>query len=324
MAEEQTKEATGQTGSPRKARPLTLVALVVMAVALVIALWFHREQQEAETRLQLSQQFIVTALLKPASEKLAIAEQHVGELNYGHAEEYLGQVLTMFDSASPVLGQFGSADFLHRCRSSVEEARSAVRSLSVDSLKKIQAARRQIEIAEVLVAQESIGWAKEQARSGNFAEAKAFLAQASTLFEDATRVEGMETTSSQDWRDEVITSLAKAQRSLNDFAETSVAELTALSREFNKVGLAKAREFLWAAERQIATKDYTDAKQSLMEAATMFEKAQQVEGMERQDWIDDVVSGLGKAQKAVNDFAEKATPVIDRSLKALEQALSGR
>jgi len=174
------------------------------------------------------------------------------------------------------------------------------------------------------VAQESIGWAKEQARSGNFAEAKAFLAQASTLFEDATRVEGMETTSSQDWRDEVITSLAKAQRSLNDFAETSVAELTALSREFNKVGLAKAREFLWAAERQIATKDYTDAKQSLMEAATMFEKAQQVEGMERQDWIDDVVSGLGKAQKAVNDFAEKATPVIDRSLKALEQALSGR
>jgi len=129
---------------------------------------------------------------------------------------------------------------------------------------------------------------------------------------------------SQDWRDEVITSLAKAQRSLNDFAETSVAELTALSREFNKVGLAKAREFLWAAERQIATKDYTDAKQSLMEAATMFEKAQQVEGMERQDWIDDVVSGLGKAQKAVNDFAEKATPVIDRSLKALEQALSGR
>ena len=323
MAEEYTEQAEPKANRSRGPLGVTAVALLVMIIAVVMALWFYREQQDAETRVQLSQQYIVTALLKPAGEKLVKAEQYVGEMNYGHADEMLNQAVTMFSSASQVLGQFGSLDVLTRCQSSVQDAQQAVQTTSSDALERIQVAKKQIEMAEILVAQKSISWAREQAQFGNFSEAKAFLMQTSTLFEDATQVEGMDPMSG-DWRDDVIAGLSKAQKSLNGFADSSVHELDALSQQFNKVGLAKAREYLISAERQIATQDFTDAKRSLMEAATMFEQARQVEGMERQDWIDDVVAGLGTAQKSVNDFAEKATPVIDQSLKALEQTLSGK
>ncbi len=301
----------------------TKVAFLITLVATIVALFYYQQQQDAQTQVRLSQQYIVTALLKPVKEKLDRASYDVSQMNYGNASEMLRQCSTMFQSASQVLGQWGSPELLTRLSSSVAEAQKAVDGMSPDAPAQIETATKQVEMAEVLVAQNSIAWARDQAKQGNFEEAKAFLTQTATLFEDATRVEGMESNPG-DWRDQVIDSLATSQKALNDFAETSVKELDGLSLEFQKVRWAKGQEVLASAREQVLTGDYTRAKKSIEEFSTLFEQANQVEGMEREDWTDDVIATLGNAQKSVNDFAEKATPAIDGAMKTIGDKISGK
>lgn len=311
------------TARTRSGSAVTALALLTMLLSVLLALVLYQQKEQAEAQVRLSQQYIVTALLRPAKEKLDQAALQVSQLNYGRAEDLVGDTVSMFESASLVLGQWGAREKFDRIGEQLKETKKAVHELSSDALQRIQAASGAVEIAEVNVARDSIVWAREEASGRHFAAAEAFLTQASTLFEDATKVEGMEA-APQDWKDDVIVSLARAQKSVGSMAETSVKELDSLAQAFEKVRWAKARQFFASAKEEVLHSDFGRAKKSLEEAATMFEDAGKVEGMEREDWTDDVIAGFGKVQGSVNDFAEVATPYIEKSMKRIHEKLSGK
>lgn len=224
------KAPAGVWGNMNKFTILLLIGIAILALV------FYHQKEKTETQLEISHQYIVAGFLKSAREDLDKAAQHVSALNFGNAKVSISQTLIQCDSTQRVLGQWGGARLLGGISTHLKTAWQKTDSMQPDALAAIQAAKAKIQTAEMTVAGSSIRWARVETRRGNRAAAQAFLTQAATLFEDAGKVEGMQS----------------------------------------------------------------------------------------QDWVDDVIRALGKAQKAVNDVAEKATPVIDETMKTIQSKLPGR